>query len=249
MARDFDGVDDRIVVGNTNIVDTGSFTTIGLVRVDTISAQQSLLTRSSTTEVGWRCDVQKGTNIIGLTKQGVADVDSTLSLTAGVWYVLAFRHIVTTSVVFYRKRLDSLTIDSETVLNTSAILSSGNGTVIGNRVGDEAVAIDGAIAAVWHYNVDLGDALVSTILGSNGMYVHPANLQLHMHLFGLAAETDWSGNNNHSTSIVGTTVIDHPPGIGAIWLAPHPRLVQVAAAAADNPIYQPWYQLAPLIAQ
>ncbi len=232
MARDFDGIDDRIPIGATNIATTGSSTTIVVHRPDnTGAAYQSVLTNSTGTENGWRCDSRGGTNVMAFTKQGLVDISSTLALTNGTWYALAWRHIVTTEVVFYRKEITSTTISQETVANTTAI-NSGAGAVIGSRIGDEAVALDGALALVLHYNADIGDTLTQLILSANGLYIHPANLSLHMHLWGLSAESDWSGNNNHSTSIVGTTVIDHPPGISAVWLAPHPRLSQVAAAAA-----------------
>ena len=229
MARDFDGVDDRIVCGTTGIPTTGDSTTIAVVKMDVFEFHDCVFNRSSGTANGWRAGLDAGTANMRFTKQGVLDITSALVLTDGVWYALAWKADVSTDVKFFRKQITG-TLSTETVADTNAITApTGGNSIIGNRVGDEVTAWNGPIAYVAVYDKLLADNVIESILnGADPFIAAPVG---YWHLFGLSTEQDWSGNNNHGT-VTGTTVVDHPPGISAIWLAPHPRLVQVAAAAA-----------------
>lgn len=117
------------------------------------------------------------------------------------------------------------------------------------RIGadEDTAGIDGNIAEVSLWNRALSLTEVE-IAYRAGPWAVPKGLLMYVPIFGIVSpESDFSGNNNHGT-VTGTTRIDHPPGISAVWLAPHPRLVQ-ATAAEGNPAYQPWYHRAPVLAQ
>ena len=97
-----------------------------------------------------------------------------------------------------------------------------------------AAAADGEAAelAIW---VGVVFSAQEALLLGNGLSplaLRPDKLVLYAPMFGTTSpEPDWSGNANHGT-VTGATATDHPPKVTAVWLAPHPRLVQVAAAAA-----------------
>ena len=105
---------------------------------------------------------------------------------------------------------------------------------------------NGGLAHVAVWNIALSAAEIE--MHRRGFLPRANSLVGYWPLFGtVSPEPDWSGNNNHGT-LTGTTQIDHPPGISAIWLAPHPRLSQVAAETPKL-VYQPWYHRAPVLAQ
>ena len=111
------------------------------------------------------------------------------------------------------------------------------------RIGSRSDATrfwDGGLAHLAVWNIAL--SAVEIEMHRRGLLPRLNSLVGYWGLFGtVSPEPDWSGNNNHGT-LTGTARIDHPPGISAVWLAPHPRLSQVAAAAvaAGHPTMRRW---------
>lgn len=115
-------------------------------------------------------------------------------------------------------------------------------TIGSDAIGSSSLSHKGRIAwfAVW--NVGLTATEFSML--HNGMpplALRPNSLKACYPIWGTTSpEPDWAGGNFHA-AVTNTTRIDHPPRISALWLAPHPRLVQVAAAAAaGQPSMRRW---------
>lgn len=242
MARSFggDASGDRIIVGTTNIPTTTDLTVIALVKQDATDAHAAILVRSSGTGNGWRAGLGTSDRM-RFTKQGVADINSTLALTNGTWYALAYKVDVDTDVKFFRKALGG-TLSTETVANTSAITApSGGDTQIGARLGDNITIWNGAIAIVAVYSGLLSDALIEHVMncflgGQWGQGLRPEVRGLWS-LLGTSPEADYSGNGNNSTSITGTSVVSAPIGAmispDMLWQG----IVAAAAPAAGQPIF------------
>lgn len=98
--------------------------------------------------------------------------------------------------------------------------------------------LDGSIADLHIWTVVLNAEEVTQAM--RGAIVRPHQQILWLPLWGITSpEPDWSGSNAHGT-LTGTVRDDHPPGISAVWLAPHPRQSQVVAAAAGQPSMRRW---------
>ena len=174
----------------------------------------------------------------------VADTGDSVIAT-GAWEHLAYVCSGGDSGAIYKNAV------SQTLTNVIAQTPSTiNNTARLFRIGadEDTAGIDGNIAEVSLWNRALSLAEVE-IAYRAGPWAVPKGLLMYVPIFGIVSpESDFSGNNNHGT-VTGTTRIDHPPGISAVWLAPHPRRSHMTAAAVANPAYQPWYHRAPVLAQ
>ena len=256
MARNFDGVNDNVDV--PGILDATVGTITGWVKADTLPASTDRYICWSYYESGETEPFTTYEKLIFLRSTGIVgayvyvgagqQAISTSAVSTGTWAHLAMTFSNADDLgVWFNGTREATTVlagDSFDYTNPNFRVSPTTGTV-----GDGETTrsrLDGSVADVRVWNTVLTAPEIQAVM--RGAIIRPQQLLLWLPLWGVTSpEPDWSGANAHGT-VTEAVRDDHPPGISAIWLAPHPRLVQVAEAAA-NPAYQPWYHRAPVLAQ
>ena len=236
MARDFDGVDDQVA---NALEDVGAFTsgticwwqrpdvafnsgtvkTIWGQNVQPAPPEWSAQKFSDNKwYVGWNTDTGGDDRVVVAASSSNWRVD--------LWDFYAYTWIVDSDSFFYQGAASAMTqLGTVAVTNVQALTSN---FFVGQRGGGSEF-FDGKMADVRIFKNSVLNEGQLLLVMRGGVVGIP---RLWWPLWGVnSPEPDWSGNNSHGT-LTGTLVFDHPPGISAVWLAPHPRLSQVAAAAA-----------------
>mgnify|MGYP001607049776 CR=1 FL=1 len=254
MARTFQDATQYLSLA-TAIVTAYPFTVAAWANSDDATLNQTIWSVgvSSTDNDMWRlqfrgADAGDPVRLVSRNAAGAQnDAITTTGYTAGTWHHACG---VGASATDRRVFIDGGSKGTNTTSNTPAPTNITRIGLLARSSGGGR--FDGPIAEVAVWNVALTDDEVLMLAkGLSPFAMRPGSLISYIPLFGIQSpEPDWSGLNNHMT-VNGTLArADHPPKINAVWLAPHPRLVQVAqAAAAANPTYQPWYHRAPVLAQ
>ena len=216
MARDFDGVGDQ-VIRTSAVVTAKPLTMCCWFNFDAMMANtQHILGLSDS------ANAARGFNLrISPDGELRAQEDAALAVSApvsiGIWH-----HGVAVYIgqIDRRVYLDGV----ETIGTTDKTGTTPNETTLGGITLDSSRDYDGRIAEAAIWDVVLNQNEINALAaGQSPKRVRPVNLKLYWPMIhNRATEVDYSGNENHSTSIIGTTNANHPPisprRVGAVTL-------------------------------
>lgn len=254
MSRDFDGSNDYIDCGSGAALDNLSpLTVTAWVRPDTITADENWIYGRGST-VGSLREFYLGGFNTGLTTALALYLpaataagwwESNNVMTTGEWQFVAATYdggTLTTSGKLYRATVGAALAELTYSRQQARSGSLSDDSAFNDQIGKKThtgfpVPFDGRIADVRVWNAALSLAELQAVM--RGAVVRPDALKGWWPLFGAQSpEPDWSGNNNHGT-VTEAVAADHPPGISAVWLAPHPRRVQRVPPVAGGAVVMP----------
>lgn len=216
MAREFDEVDDYVVISDP--VD-GSLdlprplTIMAWIRPDDGGQQNNgriIDKGGGSGSDGWTFAVRTSGTQLQLYLNGGAGANNMTSNNAGwiadTWTHAAVAYTTGGTATFYRNGVawgsDGADLADDPVANTDDVL-------IGARDTDKNREFDGEIAHVQLFNTNLTQNEIMTLMNHPGAVSR--GLVGWWPLLGTSTEPDWSTNGNNSSSISGTTVADNPP--------------------------------------
>ena len=214
MPRLFDGITDVIAVGNTNLPNAADFTVLALFDHSELNAWDTVFSLNSGDTTGWRVGFTIAGNLLAVTKQGVVDITSTVTVALNTTVACAWRCDENVGCDFFRKTYGDASATTDNVANTSAMIAGDNAFIGSRTLTGDVTDFNGEIGIVAVYDSLLSDALIEVYLNhllyGGWAALNNANCRLLMPLHGRSTEVDLSGEGNNSISITGTTVVDHP---------------------------------------
>lgn len=225
MARDFDGVDDKITPSSSAIFSIASDVLIAMIlRVDVLGDEYLFHVGDAAYTRGVGIFINSlGT--IAFDKPGDFDLGTaTTALTAGIWYAIMVHSSSGADTVLRRLTLGSGTMASETVTSTKVITAAAaaDPVTIG-AFADGTFLFNGQMAttAIWRRKAFTEAEFRAWALGAWDSHLgHPLGF---WPLLGMSSsEPDWSRYNNRAI-VTGPVYAHHPPQLGLRLSPPRRR--------------------------